>query len=173
MNSQERKSKNHIRSHINALLKKLGTKTPPLLLKEIIKILKANLKLNFYIASKALSNKISGIYVKSNNNVGIMYNSSHPKVRVRFTIAHEIGHLILEHNFRQGEHQEIYNLKDEDPHETEANIFAAELLMPFYWLKEDMQKEQISIKELSKRYWVSEEAMGWRLAKSDALLLTQ
>lgn len=50
----------------------------------------------------------------------IFYNPNYYLPRVRFSIAHEIGHLLLEHNT---------NLST-DKIETEANAFAARLLMP-------------------------------------------
>src|SRR3954470_4270018 len=64
-------------------------------------------------------------------------NSSHPETRKRFTIAHEMGHLVL-HQLDQVhvDKQFLVKLRDDissqaiDPHEIEANAFAAALLMP-------------------------------------------
>jgi len=64
-----------------------------------------------------------------------------------------------------------YFLNSKNPKEIEANMFAAELLLPFEWIKSDMRSGRVGIKQLARKYWVSEEAMGWRLFQSDALLL--
>lgn len=56
----------------------------------------------------------------SNYNI-IGYNNNYPTVRKRFSIAHELGHLILKHN--------ATNL-DTDELETEAHAFATRILMP-------------------------------------------
>ena len=96
----------------------------------------------------------------------VVYNSTHPTVRNRFSIAHEIGHFVLGHSFRE----DIFSLSSKDPREIEANIFASELLMPYEWIKKDI-KSGNKIPDLAKKYWVSEEAVGWRLFNSDALLL--
>lgn len=96
----------------------------------------------------------------------VVYNGTHSVVRNRFSVAHEIGHLVLGHHFGR----DIFDLESKDPREIEANMFAAELLLPFSWLKTDMAMS-LRIPDLARRYWVSEEAVGWRLFKSDALLL--
>lgn len=51
--------------------------------------------------------------------------------RIRFTIAHEIGHLLLGH-VRAGQVTAVNREPDpgDDPHETAANQFAARLLAP-------------------------------------------
>jgi Zn-dependent peptidase ImmA (M78 family) len=84
----------------------------------------------------------------------IYINSSRPEVRQRFTMAHELGHVIipwhignivshadivkdeqrLNSNLRVDEYREI---------EYEANRFAAELLVPSLWIKEIFEKIDI------------------------------
>lgn len=97
----------------------------------------------------------------------LVYKDSDPIVRKRFSVAHEIGHFVLSHTVKN----DIFDIDSFDYREIEANMFAAEILMPFDWVKKDMQLRNMSIKDLAKKYWVSEEAMGWRLFKSDSLLL--
>ncbi len=94
------------------------------------------------------------------------YNESDPSVRKRFSVAHEIGHLLLGHPGQNSS----FDLESKDLFEVEANLFAAELLIPYDWIKKDLSGFNTNIKDLSLRYWVSEAAMGWRLFKSDALL---
>ena len=97
----------------------------------------------------------------------ITLNTSHAYVRKRFTLAHEIGHHVLGHKDIQPE----FDLESKDPREVEANYFAAELLIPFDWIKKDSRIIGATTKELAEKYKVSEDAMGWRLYKSDALLV--
>lgn len=56
--------------------------------------------------------------------------------RRRFTVAHEIGHAVLEHDIGEIHYRnsEIDNLDDQQ--ELEANVFARDLLMPAFVLKE-------------------------------------
>lgn len=79
---------------------------------------------------------IDGAIVRDKNNkdtdkakATIFINSQRPDERKLFTLAHEIGHFLLGHNgtnFRID--RDIY--KNKDVYETEANFFAAALLMP-------------------------------------------
>lgn len=60
----------------------------------------------------------------------IYYNDKKPIHRVRFTIAHEIGHILLGH-LSQGE--TLHRNTEQDtpnPKEQQANVFARDLLMP-------------------------------------------
>ena len=68
----------------------------------------------------------------------ILINSSAPATRRKFTLAHEIGHVVIPwhtgtivSHLENREVDAAYNQM-----ETEANRFAAELLMPSEWLRE-------------------------------------
>lgn len=71
----------------------------------------------------------------TNTNYYIMgYNQNKSKERIRFTIAHELGHFILKHNDRTSKNiLNRYSLSDQETQhfETEANHFAKHLLIPF------------------------------------------
>lgn len=62
----------------------------------------------------------------------IYYNDSKPYNRVRFTIAHELGHCILGHLSKGKVTNRINSEADtySDPQEVQANVFARDLLMP-------------------------------------------
>lgn len=62
----------------------------------------------------------------------IYYNDSKPYSRVRFTIAHELGHCILGHLSKGKVTNRINSEADtySDPQEVQANVFARDLLMP-------------------------------------------
>lgn len=90
-----------------------------------------------------------GFTIKIKRKYYICYDSTLPKPIQKFTIAHEIGHIILKH-FNNSNH-----LNDEK----EANMFAARLLMPICILYECKVK---SILEIQKMCEVSEIAAQYR-----------
>lgn len=60
----------------------------------------------------------------------IVYDDSDSTGRKRFTIAHELGHILLGHQLREGEHHTRVFSKDRPEIETEADVFAARILSP-------------------------------------------
>lgn len=83
--------------------------------------------------------------------------------RKRFTLAHEIGHYVLhKHNpqgrFDTGHQFAIWNEANE---EAEANIFAAELLMPDYLFAPRLKRQSPSFRNLDQ---LAEEFTASRLA---------
>jgi len=72
----------------------------------------------------------------------VVVNGRHARVRQRFSIAHELGHLHLGHEDVDINHgiEAIFGDEDESYDkvqgdlEREANAFAAELLMPKVWI---------------------------------------
>src|SRR5712692_8711048 len=85
---------------------------------------------------------ISGLLVVKNGKTSIGVNKKHHPNRQRFTIAHELGHYILHHKYREDPNNDIHIDKKwayfrsdatgrgVDEQERQANQFAAELLMP-------------------------------------------
>lgn len=73
------------------------------------------------------SDRSESLHVRSKNDFVIVLPSNTSVVRDRFTIAHEIGHLIL-HYKASGEAS--FNRYGRNRQEAEANAFAAALLMP-------------------------------------------
>lgn len=60
----------------------------------------------------------------------IVYDDTATTGRKRFTIAHELGHILLGHPLREGEqHTRVFN-KDRPEVEKEADMFAARILSP-------------------------------------------
>lgn len=123
-----------------------------------------------------LSADISGILYRQDDRRVIVVNEAHNAARRRFTIAHELGHLVLhrgtavhvDDSFR-------FNLRSprsstaDDVEEIEANAFAANLLMPAVWLRNDLKDDTIDlnaedeVRLLADRYQVSVQAMMLRL----------
>ncbi len=119
---------------------------------------------------------ISGGVFRDESRVTIGVNSlDHPN-RQRFTVAHEIGHMLL-HKGKEVHIDRTFriNLRDDassqavDPEEIEANRFAAELLMPEAMLVRDLHGQGIDLeseedlRRLAARYRVSVQALTFRL----------
>lgn len=89
----------------------------------------------------------------------ILYNAKAKyKKRINWTIAHEVGHIYLEHRV------------DSDQEEVEAHFFAAQLLMPHYtvhMINEFMGG--ISIRDIEKIFGVSTTAAEKRLQTIECL----
>lgn len=82
-------------------------------------------KLNHNKNEDGYSTKINGRFI-------IYYNEQKPPQRIRFTIAHEIGHCLLGH-VKDNEYTYRYNSETDrykDLKEIQANVFARDILMP-------------------------------------------
>src|ERR1700710_353165 len=104
--------------------------------------------------------RVSGMLLPAERR--ILVRSDEPPERRRFTIAHELGHWICQ--CLEGDLRPVYCRAEEigvDPEakalEREANIFAANLLMP--------EKSLVGVNndDATTRFGVSDVAMGWRL----------
>jgi hypothetical protein len=141
------------------------------------------------IVPQELPAGISGMLVPlppnpSQKSWAIVVNRSHAIVRRRFTIAHELGHLLL-HRYSQPHADAAFKVRFRDGNsslgsireEIEANQFAAELLMPeallVIYLSEiglvyggdeidDDQLEQIA--RLATKFGVSAQSLSFRIA---------
>lgn len=122
---------------------------------------------------------ISGLLYRVAGSAPVIgVNSTNAKVRQRFTIGHELGHLTLNHghdlilerlvrlNFR-----DATSSTASDQEEIEANQFAAELLMPRDLLQHSLtvllQGKPLPdlevVRRLARRFEVSQSAMEFRL----------
>lgn len=90
----------------------------------------------------------------------IVVNASEPEARKRFTIAHEIGHIRLEH---ANESHIDYRNQEKTPKEIHVNKFAAALLMPKSEFKR-VYKALRNIYETAIYFGVSEESASYRAA---------
>ena len=101
--------------------------------------------------------RVSGMLLPSERRIYV--RADEPEPRRRFTIAHELGHWICQ--CLEGTQQPVYCRAEEigvDPEakalEREANIFAANLLMP---------EPAVRAGAGENRFGVSDEALAWRL----------
>lgn len=128
------------------------------------------------IRHQPLESDISGFLFQKDGTAIIGVNSNQAKVRQRFTIAHELAHFVLhqsteihvDRGFRV--QFRLDQAASNDPDEVEANLFAAELLMPRHFIDRDVRILQMldildedAISELAKKYDVSSQAFLIRL----------
>jgi len=112
---------------------------------------------------------VSGSVIIEDERPVIYVAKRHPRVRQRFTIAHELGHVALGHlDGRDGEliddakriRSVMWNKE-----EREANAFAMELLMPIWGVREAIAAGIRTIDELSILFDVSQQAMSIRIER--------
>jgi len=118
-------------------------------------------RLEIIVQAKSEGNSgVSGMLLKHENNFGIMYATHIKSIGFqRFSIAHEIGHFLLDGHIEQilpdgaNEHESRAGFTSSDPYEIEADNFASALLMPSELFKKEMQKMEEgleAIKALAK-----------------------
>jgi Zn-dependent peptidase ImmA (M78 family)/DNA-binding XRE family transcriptional regulator len=74
----------------------------------------------------------------------IIYRQDAPPDRIRYTIAHELGHYVMRHHERS---------IDEEAREREANLFANELLMPAARIRRYLSRITLDSAALAKELW--------------------
>lgn len=92
----------------------------------------------------------------------IYINENLPKSRRTFTLAHEIGHFLLHPSEEKFRVDVVDYTKPESRDESEANYFAASLLMPKDDLKK-LLKVTNDTRDIAKYFAVSEKAVMNRL----------
>jgi IrrE N-terminal-like domain len=123
----------------------------------------------------AIAEDLVGLYVEEADELDcsglllpaerrVVVNAGEPEPRRRFTLAHELGHWVCQ--VLEGHEAPVYcRAPDLTPDadrqlEREANVFAAELLMPEPAVRETFSG---AIADCADAFGVSEEAMHWRL----------
>jgi len=110
----------------------------------------------------------------------VAVNTAKPFNRIRFTLAHELGHIFLNHDkrdiydgeaSREMELDEFEEMPSSKPaKELEADVFASELLIPLEQLKKYV-KQGHELEKLAEIFQVSKHAMSiaynnnWRYLK--------
>jgi hypothetical protein len=110
------------------------------------------------LAVEARELEVSGMLLPAERR--ILVNAGEPQTRQRFTIAHELGHWVCQCVGAESP-QPVYCRAEDvgvDPEaralEREANIFAANLVMP---------EDAVRAAGGENRFGVSDEALAWRL----------
>ncbi|MBD0291667.1 MAG: ImmA/IrrE family metallo-endopeptidase [Thermoleophilia bacterium] len=105
---------------------------------------------------------VSGLLYPADRQIYV--NAAEPKTRRRFTLAHELGHWVCQH--LEGRVSPVYCRSEEIGvgegrlREREANVFAAELLMPRHAVEAAAPD---GISSAAVAMGVSAQAMQWRL----------
>jgi predicted transcriptional regulator len=94
----------------------------------------------------------------------IFINKKDPRVRQRFTLAHEIAHFVLHRDLIDSEvvDRAMYRSDLSTAHETQANRLAADILMPGHLLRREFAETK-DVAVLARRFDVSMAAMEIRL----------
>lgn len=164
----------HIRRLVLRLLTEHAVGSPPVPVEFIADSL--GLKVQFAAAEYDLSGFLIRDHSAQRSLIGV--NELHSENRQKFTIAHELGHFLL-HDYENIHVDRGFSVKlrsrksseGTDDEEKEANLFAAELLMPKHFVEADLDEiEDVDlvnedvIAELAKKYGVSTQAMTFRLS---------
>ena len=129
--------------------------------------------LGIYLHEAFLGDRISGMLEFKRGQYKISVNASHPETRKRFTVAHELGHYLLHKDLighgiddtvaYRSEDVGKYHNTDIGPYEeTQANRFAASLLMPSKLVRSAF-KSGDSIAKMASDFKVSEQSMECRV----------
>ena len=94
----------------------------------------------------------------------IRFRAEDAEVRQRFSICHEIGHIVIGHDpltFSSSVDPESYDYAEDESkaREREADQFASEVLLPPPWVRADWSRG-LRWKELAARYGASTQAVG-------------
>ncbi|MDM1408589.1 XRE family transcriptional regulator [Myroides sp. DF42-4-2] len=99
-----------------------------------------------------LNEKIDGVsFISDEGYPIIIVNENYSNDRKRFTVAHELGHILMhdERNFP------ISDFRTEKDKENEANVFASEFLMPENAIKNQLRGLMLKDLTALKNYWLT------------------
>ena len=176
-----------IESQALELLRSAGALSLPVDIEHVARTL--DVKVNY----QKLEDDVSGVLIVSGNQRHVLINDTHHPNRRRFTLSHELGHLMLHDGggdqFFVDRHLRVYQRVGEPgapayqlpdsmtnaDMERGANRFAAALLMPGPLVKRvalehDLWDEN-DIARLAKSFGVSEQAMSIRLQQLKVVAL--
>lgn len=163
--------KRKIEALAQSLLEENGITEAPVLVTEIARARGARIFVD------SLEGDLSGFLFRDSEQAVIGVNTSHSSTRQNFTIAHELGHLLL-HDQEQLHVDREFRVRlrsgvssqGTDPAEQEANYFAASLLMPKSFIERDLEGEEsldlvddALIQSMARKYKVSPQALAIRL----------
>jgi Zn-dependent peptidase ImmA (M78 family) len=155
---------------VNELLSRAEMKGPPIPVEAIAEMAGATIHLEQF------EEDVSGVLIRGDSHCVIGVQKMHSEGRRRFTIAHELGHLLLHDGkpirvdkaFRVNWRKDSSS-KPRDVEEIEANAFAAKLLMPTDMIEQAHGESSFEVEDetevvrLAKLFGVSNQAMNFRL----------
>lgn len=124
-----------------------------------------------------VGNNVSGVLVMSGDTGTIGINKNNPRVRQRFSIAHEIAHYCLHRDSSDLFIDDNFNIQFRDDasstgekrKEIQANMLAASLLMPCSLLAQEIERghfdlaDDTQLAQLAGLFEVSVAAMTYRI----------
>ncbi|NOK34275.1 ImmA/IrrE family metallo-endopeptidase [Corallococcus exercitus] len=137
----------------SGILRHFHVVTPPVPIEEIA------LKMGAIVEPAFLSYPGEIDFIGPEKQPRIRYNVTDAEVRQRFTIAHELAHLMLHQLTEQHRDTSFVG----NPQEVQANAFAAALLMPFWLLEPVVAQMGPDANSLARLFKVSTRAMEIRL----------
>lgn len=147
------------------VLKKYDIKKAPVNVEKICDDLEITIQYaDFSDIEQQTKKPIAGVIQKRpGSKCIIIVNDNDWNTRARFTIAHELGHYFL--HLANEDNKLITSFRrDQSPRETEANKFAAELLMPEKLIRYEYNQLVIPVSDsLAEIFDVSKQAMKVRL----------
>jgi len=166
----------YARTQAEKLVERLGRNDTPVNVEMIAE------HLGLPVVYAELGADVSGLLISDGTDAHICVQAKDAEVRQRFTIAHEIGHHHLRHQFEPGHHVHVdrgHYISERgprasdgvDPKEVEANQFAACLLMPTKLVREKVAELgggpllDHHVSQLAGAFQVSEQAMTIRLSR--------
>lgn len=180
-----RRNPDQIERLAQEVLRQAGALTIPTAVDKVVDSLRVR------VHEEDMESDVSGVLIIKGDQRHVLVNKEHASNRKRFTIAHELGHLVLHDNEAERDANgkrmfidrqiRVYQRVAEPSssvykqegsmtdvwQEREANAFAACLLMPAHHvtraaLERDLFDE-LSVASLARSFGVSEQAMSIRL----------
>ena len=137
------------------LLEQLGCTSAPVPLSALTSLPRLDVRLDGRLRSSGATTWRKGMW-------RIRINASEPHTRMRFTVAHEIKH-VLDASLEDVIYARVPTDARGRHVEAICNHFAANLLMPRVWLKRLWAEGHQDVADLAWRFDVSQEAMRIRL----------
>jgi len=165
MNGERRAIKDKARE----VIAKHGITKPPVNVFTIAQ--NEGLNIIYFAPESETTQRFSGLYDKDERRIYVNINDS--LERKAFTVAHELAHYFLQHRSNQyGVYLRDGFYETKKPaKEIEADVFAAELLMPRAFLDNFLKKYKLGRDDayvLAGMFGVSRSAMQYRLKNFDA-----
>ena len=141
-----------VKREVARLIHEFGIIEPPVDPTRIARSIGVNV---FFVTFEAQKQNVSGFF--DCDEGAIFVNRDEYPLRQTFTIAHELGHKVLHERWARSSDYRVL-LRDssysaDEPHEKEANAFAAHLLVPRFLL--DKYWRRFSPEQLSTLFAVS------------------
>jgi len=152
------------RKMANKVLKDSKITAPPVDLLTILRTYGIN-----YEEMEDFPETVDALIIEDGTSVYAAVNARQHPHRQRFSLAHELGHYFLHREGNRAESvtidtppSEESEIGTKDPAETEADLFAGELLVPLEMLRPNVHK---GIPELAKIFLVSEQVIAIAISR--------